>query len=245
MDYFVSSALLEEPDADDQYSEQLVRLPNISVYYQRPQLPERSRDRASFGFDAGRHLYSCPQTLFKLHPDFDAILGGILRADPQGELLLIEGKHPHWTAMLRERFARSLADVQRRIHFLPPLSHDDFLSLTAAVDVLLDPIHFGGGNTSYEAFALGTPMVTLPSKLLRGRFTLGLYKQMGVLDCVATSVDEYVSLAVRLGTDREYHREISEKIRAASEVLYHNRQSVLDVEAFLADAIERGSMDRN
>jgi len=42
-----------------------------------------------------------------------------------------------------------------------------FLHLQALADVLLDTIHFGGGNTSLEAFAFGTPVVTLP-----GRHTL-------------------------------------------------------------------------
>ncbi len=109
--------------------------------------------------------------------------------------------------------------------------------------MLLDPIHFGGGNTSYEAFALGTPIVTLPSAMLRGRFTLALYKQMGVLDCVVATPDEYVALAVRLGTDRDYRRAMSEKILAAGEVLFHNRQAVRDVEEFFESAIERGSIN--
>ena len=127
--------------------------------------------------------------------------------------------------------------MQDRIHFLPPLGHEDYLSLSTAVDVLLDPIQFGGGNTSYEAFALGTPVVTLPSAMLRGRFTAGLYKQMGMLNCIVATLDEYVALAVRLGTDREYRRQMSEKILAASEVIYHNRQAVRDVEEFFESAI--------
>ena len=54
-----------------------------------------------------------------------------------------------------------------------------------AADVLLDPLHFNGGNTSLKALALGAPIVTLPTALLKGRLTLGLYRKMGVLDGVA------------------------------------------------------------
>ena len=66
-----------------------------------------------------------------------------------------------------------------------------------AADVLLDTFHFSGGNTSFEAFAVGTPVVTLPSGFLRGRFTAGLYRKMGVADLIAETAESYVDLALR------------------------------------------------
>ena len=33
LDYFLSSDLMEPPDASDHYSEKLIRLPNLSIYY--------------------------------------------------------------------------------------------------------------------------------------------------------------------------------------------------------------------
>lgn len=237
IDYFLSSELLEAPEGDAYYSEKLVRLPNLSNYYARPGLPASPRDRAALGLPGDRTLYGCPQTLFKMHPDMDALFGGILRADPRGELLLLEGKHPHWQEILEQRFARTLADVRDRIRFLPKLSHDDFLSFNALVDVLLDPTPFGGGNTSYEAFALGTPVVTWPTQMLRGRITLALYKKMGVLDAVVSSADEYIAKAVRLANDADYRREVREKILAASGSLFENRQAVAELEDFFSAAI--------
>ncbi len=49
-----------------------------------------------------------------------------------------------------------------RVRFLPTLPHDDFLRLLRAAAVVLDPFPFGGGVTTLEAFAVGTPVVTLP-----------------------------------------------------------------------------------
>ena len=76
--------------------------------------------------------------------------------------------------------------------------------LLAVSDVLLDPIHFGGGNTTYEGLAVDTPIVTLPSNFLRGRITFAFYKQMNMLDCVVENRQDYVKLALRLGTDSDY-----------------------------------------
>jgi protein O-GlcNAc transferase len=243
MDYFISSELLETADAEEHYTEKLVQLPHLAVYYERPRLPARPRDRASFGFPAERHLYACPQTLFKLHPEFDAVLGGILRADPQGEVLLLEGKYLQWSEMLRARWSRTLPDVVDRIHFLPKLTHDDFMSLNEIADVLLDPIHFGGGNTSYEGLALGTPIVTLPGPYLRSRITLALYSQMEIHDFVVDSPARYIELAVRLGTDADYRQSAREKILAAHDVLYENQAGIRELESFFEQAVLGGMSD--
>src|SRR5262249_1859091 len=99
------------------------------------------------------------------------------------------------------------------------------------------PIHFGGGNTSYEGLAFGVPIVTLPSPYLRGRITFALYQQMGLLDCVATDRAAYVELAVRLGTDVAYRETIRAKILAANGELYGNTAGVRELEEFLASVV--------
>lgn len=238
MDYFISSKLLEIDAADDHYTEKLVRLPDLSVCYERPVLEEQPRDRASFGLDPARHLYICPQSLFKFHPEFDAVLGEILRRDPLGDLVLLEGKYDHWRQLLVERFERTMPDVVDRVRFLGRLKRIDFLALNAAADVSLDPMHFGGGNTTYEALALGTPVVTLPGDFLRSRISLALYAKMGFLDCVVRSPDHYVELALRLGTDRAYRDSVSRGILSSVDVLFDNRQAVRDLEEFFVAAID-------
>src|SRR5262249_52300620 len=142
VDYFLSSELLEMDEAEGHYTEKLVRLKTLSVYYDRPPPPSPLKGREQLGLPAGR-LYGCPQSLFNLHPEFDALLGAILRCDPEGRLVLISGKHASWDELLRQRFARAFPDAADRVVFVPRLSHEDFLSLNAACDVLLDPMHFG------------------------------------------------------------------------------------------------------
>ncbi len=240
MDYFISSELLETADADRHYTEQLVRLANLGTYYYRPALAEPRLTRASFGLDPARHVYLCPQTLFKLHPEFDVLLAEILRRDPQGDVVLIEGRQPWWMRLLKERFARTMPDVAARVRFLPPQPHADYLQLNAVADVVLDTIHFGGGNTSYEAIALGTPIVTLPGPYLRSRITLALYRKLQVMDCVVDSAQRYVNEAARLGTDADYRRAISEKILGVNHVLFEDLAEIRELERFLAWAAEGG-----
>jgi predicted O-linked N-acetylglucosamine transferase (SPINDLY family) len=114
------------------------------------------------------------------------------------------------------------------------MKYEQYLRFTAACAVTLAPIHFGAGNTSYEAFAFGTPTVTLPSPYLKGRITHGLYRAMNVLDCIADSPQRYAALAVQLGTDAEFSRSVRAKILAANDVLYENPAGVRDLETYLS-----------
>lgn len=237
MDYFVSSERLELPGAEGHYTERLVRLPELAVVYDRPRPPAPARGRADFGLPADAHLYGCLQTLFKFHPEFDAVLAGVLRRDPAGLVLLIQGNHARWTELLLRRFGRTMPDVIDRVRVLPPQAHSDFLALTAACDVMLDPLHFGGGNTTYEALACGVPVVTLPSPFLRGRITAALYQQMGLTECVAADPSDYVEKAVRLGADAGYRAHVQERIRQASPVLFENPAGVRALEAFFLRAV--------
>jgi protein O-GlcNAc transferase len=241
IDYFVSSRLLESELADDHYSERLVRLPNLGICYARPVPSAAPRSREFFGLDPARHVYLCPQTLFKFHPEFDEVLRGILASDPQGDLVVLEGRVPNWTAQLRQRWSRTLAPLSavggvgrgdRRVRWVAPQPNADFLELLARADVILDPFPFGGGNTTYEALAVGTPVVTCPGRFLRGRISDALYQRMGMRSLVAADSDQYIALAVRLATDPDFNRTTRQAIAETSPVLYENEEDVTVWEDF-------------
>jgi tetratricopeptide (TPR) repeat protein len=239
IDYFISSKLFEVEGAQEHYTEKLIQFETMPCYFSRPAPPEPRKGREAFGLAADWHLYGCLQSLFKLHPECDALFGEILRRDERAHLVLIHGKYRHWDELLMRRFAQTIPEVVDRIHFLPPQVPADFRSLIAACDVMLDPLHFGGGTTSYECFALGAPVVTLPSQFLRGRVTLAMYKKMGVLECVAADAQGYVDMAVKLGTEAGYRHSMQAKILEACPVLFEDVLAVRELERFCIEAVSQ------
>ncbi|MCS7168514.1 MAG: tetratricopeptide repeat protein [Gemmatales bacterium] len=230
IDYFISSATAEAADADSHYSERLVRLSRLNVVYERPRVSHGLGERHRFGLPEQGHIYLCPQTLFKFHPEFDNLLAAILERDPDGYLVLIEGKYKHWTELLLERFSRTMPQVVSRVRFVSKLPREDFLRLLTVADVMIDPIHFGGGNTSYEAFALGVPIVTWPSPFLRCRLTYAMYRQMDFLELVAWNAKDYVTKAVRVACEPDYRAWLQKTILERSHVLYDDRAIVRELE---------------
>jgi hypothetical protein len=75
MDYFLSTALAESPQAQAGYTEKLLLSDTLHVWYPRAELAPSTLGRADFGFGTQEHIYLCPHNLLKLHPDFDPYLG--------------------------------------------------------------------------------------------------------------------------------------------------------------------------
>ena len=100
--------------------------------------------------------------------------------------------------------------------------------------MILDTLYYtGGANTTYDAFAMGTPVVTLPTSFHRGRYTRAAYEQIGVMDCIAQSQEDYIKKALAMGTDIEYRKDISGKIKEACGEVFEDRLAVAELESFL------------
>ncbi len=96
---------------------------------------------------------------------------------------------------------------------------------------------FGGGNSTYETLAAGTPVVTLPTEFLRGRISRALYTKMGFTELVCASPEEYVEQALRLANDADYRAHVVARIAETVDVLFEDASEVRDLEAFFETAV--------
>jgi len=101
---------------------------------------------------------------------------------------------------------------QGRVKILPAVSHDDYKRINQLCDVMLDTLHWSGGNTSLDALAMGLPIVTLPGEFMRGRQTMAMLKLLGVEELIAGSTEEYLAIARKVATDRSFRNDVSQKI---------------------------------
>ncbi len=239
VDYFVSNDLYETADSPRHYSERLALLHDLPTlaYYYRPRAPSEPASRTQLGLPEEANLYVCPQTLFKIHPDFDALLAAILERDPRGRLVFIRSNIREWVDRLVARFRSTMPAVADRILFLPSMPGERFMQLLAVSDVMLDPLFFNGMNSSLEALAVGLPVVTLPTALQRGRHTRAMYVRMEMADCIAASEADYVDIAVRLGTDPAARQALRERILNRNHVLYEDLRVVREFERFFEEAL--------
>jgi predicted O-linked N-acetylglucosamine transferase (SPINDLY family) len=244
MDYYLSAAATEPPEAANHYTETLVRLSGIGICSAPAAVPPDGT-REQFGLPADRTLYLCSQSLFKVHVEMDELLAQLAARDPSGLILFFEDSKPDFTRAFRERLERRFSALGllpgQQLRFLPRLGHADYLRLSRLCDLMLDTLHWSGGRTSLDALACGLPIVTLPGRFSRGRQTAGMLHELGLEELVATDAGDYVRRAVELGHDRARRQQFSEKIaRCAPGVIFDNLGPVRSLEQFFRDAVSSG-----
>ncbi len=237
VDYFLTSSVCEPPRPERSYSERVLASSSLLTWQTRMTVNDNARTPALRN-SAAEHIYLCPHKIEKFHPDFDGLLGEILERDPRGAIVIPQDRHGYAARKLQNRLRLALPHVAERIRFIPYQTMDGYLGAIDAADVLLDPIHYGGGLTSFDGLSLNKPIVTLPGRFLRGRFTTGFYQTMGVDECIAADPSDYVARAVRLGTDAEWRRHVVERIRESSDALFETPSVVAEYQRILSQLVE-------
>jgi predicted O-linked N-acetylglucosamine transferase (SPINDLY family) len=227
---------MEVEEAQSHYTETLHLFETFPTWQPRI-TPPAPAERSDFGLPEQGALYIAPHRLPKFHPDMDALLAGVLDADPTGHIVLLPGKHPRPAALLRERFARTLGKAAERVLWLSPESTADYYRLLSLADVLLDTLHYSAGLVGHDAFSLHLPIVTLPGEFNVGRYTLGYYRRIGIDKLIVSTPSEYVAQAVRVATDRDYQQHLRRLLAERSSVLFEDRQAVDAHEAFFEQAL--------
>ncbi len=239
MDYYLTCAAMEPPEAARHYSERLIALPGPGVDYPMP-APPAPVTRAALGLPEGRRLYVCPQSLFKVHPDMDALFARLLAADEEGLLVFFQAPSRAVTEQLGRRLQRALAAQgsapRGQIKFLPRMSAENFRRVLGAADVVVDTVHWSGGNTSLDALASGTPIVTLPGRFMRGRQTAAMLEMAGLPELVAATPEDYVRLAVDVATDRDRNVGLRARVLAGRFALFDRREPIAALEVALLEA---------
>ena len=242
IDYFLSSDLMEPPDAQACYTEKLVRLPNLSIYYEPVVAEPVSVTREGLGLRAGATAFWSAQSLFKYLPQYDDVFVRIAQA--VGDCQFVFLRHfgaPRVTQLVRERLERafSAAGMRAEHHcvFLNRMSQSQFAAAAGLCDVFLDSIGWSGCNSALECLPQALPIVTFEGPTMRGRHSAAILRMIDVTDTIAATVDDYVAIATRLGQDTQFRQTMSSRMAENRHRLYEDRAPVIALENFLEGAV--------
>ncbi len=218
VDYYFTCSRMEPPESRRHYTESLLHLPGLGTKYALPHPAVEDISRETFSLPSDRHLYVCPQSLFKIHPDNDGLYLDILAADDKAVIVFFQSEFMQVTQSFADRIARAMATrgmpPRKQIKFLPRLAAAAFRSVLAVADAVLDTVHWSGGNTSLDALSAGAPVVTFPGAFMRGRQSKAMLEILGVPELIADSSGDYVAVALRLAADKRHQRAIKQRILA-------------------------------
>jgi protein O-GlcNAc transferase len=199
IDYIIVDRFLVPSDQQPFYTERLVHLPNC---YQpgdtRRQIAEHTPSRSACGLPEESFIFCCLNNTYKITPAFFDIWMRLLRAVPASVLWLLEAN-----VLVKENLRREAADrgvAAERLIFAPRMAMPDYLARLRLADLFLDTLPYNAGATANDALWVGLPVLTCAGATYVGRMAGALLTAVGLPELIATSLDEYEAIALRLAT---------------------------------------------
>jgi predicted O-linked N-acetylglucosamine transferase (SPINDLY family) len=111
----------------------------------------------------------------------------------------------------------------------------------SVLDFALDPLPYGGVNSTLEAIDMGVPVVTLRGRKHGERTSASILTNLGATQTIADSGSAYVDIAVRLATDPTFAGEVKAAIRTgiASSPLTDMRAHTRSLERAYVKALQQ------
>ena len=249
IDYYLSGDAVEPANADQHYTEKLIRLSGLPCRYLSRDLPmdptAGRMGRDYFMLPRDRPLVGCLQMLVKFHPDLDGVLERIARAVPDVLFVFVGFATNEIIQLFLTRLQQQAPLAAERTIFVGQQSRSEFAVLSSVLDLILDTPHFGAGISFYESIHTGTPIVTTEGPFLRSRYVAAGYRLMGIEDApVGKSFTEMADQAIALLHNPERRERLRERIReGALTTLYDRMDVVRSFEDFAIEAIERADWE--
>jgi hypothetical protein len=149
---------------------------------------------------------------YKLHPDFLRMVADLLLqtegwVEPVVVVFITERGSVEFNEDVILQIRTSLVDalaaagdrvasVERLLARVQFHGYDSYFALLASASLVLDTFPYGGCLTTHDALSHGVPIVTFPQRYVRGRFSVAMFQQMGLLEYVTADATAYMEVVL-------------------------------------------------
>lgn len=226
IDGYLSGTFTDRPGLQEHFSEKLYLCdgpPGCLDYSVEAEARTGVYDRARLGLAPDDVVFLNAAACFKILPEMQETWAKILAAVPRSKLVLLPF-NPNWTSNFPvKQFDRTLTEILARhgiarsrvvlVDSLP--TRADVKALERVADVYLDTAPFSGSISVIDPLEVGLPTVIRQGSTHRGRMAAALVRELGIPELIAGTEDDYHALAVKLGTDLAFRRQLQGRILAA------------------------------
>lgn len=201
------------PELDYMFSDNIVVPPNLASEYlpvplciaDNYQANDTRRTigqettRSNVGLPEDKFVFCCFSNHYKMTDElFDAWMTILRRA--KNTVLWIVGDNEWARRNILARATERGIDPER-IVFAPRVGPDEYMARLRLADLFLDTFPYNAGTIASDAIRMGLPLVTLCGRAFASRMAGRLLVAAGARQGIATTLLEYVDIAVRLATD--------------------------------------------
>lgn len=202
IDYFITDPAASPQEAENDFTEALIRLPHS---YQindrkRPLANDRST-RADHGLPEEGFVFCDFNNPYKITPEMFDIWMRLLK-NVEGSVLWLYESFAETAANLRREAERRGVDPKRLV-FARPVLMGEHLQRYRHADLVIDSFPVCGHTTASDALWCGAPVVTLAGAPFVSRVAASLLHAVGLPELIASSPEEYEKLALELARNKE------------------------------------------
>ena len=202
MDYLVADRVVIPQEAQQEYTEKIVYLPN-SYQVNDAQRPISGRvfSRRELGLPETGFVFCCFNNNYKILPaTFDIWMRLLKRVE--GSVLWLLADNPTAERNLR-REAEVRGVAESRLLFAQRLPLPEHLARHRCADLFLDTLPCNAHTTASDALWAGLPLLTCRGESFAGRVAASLLTAIGLPELIARTPEEYEEKAYALATDGE------------------------------------------
>lgn len=219
IDWRITDGVADQPSADSEYIEKLLRLPDIFCVYRPHSRQPLNRYQAAYqvreapALTQGFITFGSCNGLPKLTDNVLRTWGKVIRAVPDSRLL-IESKGLESSTARAEFGARCIALglPAERLDLIDRDANQQYLTYHR-IDIALDSFPLNGGTTSTDLLWMGVSLVYLEGDSFRSRLGATLLHSLNRPEWIAQDESDYIRIACDLASDVQQLNSIRQQQR--------------------------------
>ena len=241
LDFYLSGELLEPTEAGQNYSEGLIKLPNLGTYFEPPTTNHSDPNLEELGINPSLPILLCAGSPSKYTPSYDQNLIAIAKCLGDCQFVFFNFDE-NLTKILKERLRQTFLDAKLNpdgfIKFIPFLKKNEFNGLMQKADLYLDTIGFSGFNTAMQAIMCDLPVVTIEGNWMRGRLASAILSMLGTSKLICHTNQAYIDTVTELIQNPSLLRLQKTNIATRKNILFKDLTPIRALEDFLRSHIK-------
>ncbi|MEE2999776.1 MAG: hypothetical protein VX693_07605, partial [Pseudomonadota bacterium] len=214
MDFWLTDSFLHPKNTREFFTEKLYRLPNFYQFNAPDDFPKVSVPPVK---ETGFITFGSFNKPEKINDVVIKLWAKILNEVPGSRLLMKYGAYfndPILVDYWQDKFSQFGVDNDCLIFNDQNTDRISHLKTYSHIDIALDPFPFNGATTTFEALAMGVPVITLAGNSFVSRVGGSLLKNLNLDNLIADTQEEYVRLARNLAFDVDTTEKLRKSLRS-------------------------------
>jgi predicted O-linked N-acetylglucosamine transferase (SPINDLY family) len=213
MDYIVADDFIIPAGHESHFAEQVLRLPNTYLPYDRTRNAVPAVSRAEYGLPEDATVLVCLGQVRKINPPLFDIWMDVLNRLPKTVLWLAHTHRPAMQNLRREAQKRGVAP-ERLIFAVPVSDNAEHLARYRAADLALDTFPYGSHSTAADSLWMGCPLIALVGETFAARVSGSILRTAGAEELITYTPEDYRSLILQVAQDDGRRLELRARLEA-------------------------------